>query len=164
LKGAGGQTKFRLKQLSGFAPWRAKTWLEVAKPAFKADAAGVLKRFTIVLHRMPRTKRDSVLPPVRLHKAELERLKSQANQWDMTFSAYLRLKLLHPGKLRRVSTRGREEGEKRSRENGGRVPPGEKLASNRGYGTIWCSHGYPSFANGVTYCPVCRVLGPQIRH
>jgi hypothetical protein len=50
----------------------------------------VLKRFTIVLHCMPRTKRDSVLPPVRLRKAELERLKSQANHWDMTFSEYVR--------------------------------------------------------------------------
>ena len=142
----------------------APNWVEPAEPAFKADSAGVLKRFTIVLQCMPRTKRESVLPPVRLHRSELERLKSQANQWDMTFSAYLRLRLLHAGKLRRVSTRRREEGEKQDQKNARHLPPGEKLAKNRGYGTIWCSHGFSSFANGVTYCPVCSVLGPEIRH
>ena len=113
---------------------------------------------------MARTKRDNVLPPTRLHDAELDWLKRQANQRHMSLSEYLRLKLLHPGKLRNVSTRGREEGQEQDQKNARHLPPGEGLAKNQGHGTIWCSHGFPSFSNGVTYCPVCSVLGPQIRH
>jgi hypothetical protein len=35
---------------------------------------------------MLRNRRDSVLPPARLYRAELEWLKSQANQRNISFS------------------------------------------------------------------------------
>lgn len=43
----------------------------------------------------------------------------------MSFSEYLRLRLLHPGKLRRVGTRRTEETVKANRENAWCVPEGE---------------------------------------
>ena len=112
---------------------------------------------------MARSKRDSVLPPARLHKEELEWLKMQANQRDMSLSAYLRLRLLHPGKLRRVSTGGREELRKILGKNEGHVPPGEALANNRGRSII-CIHGFTMYANFPILCPVCSQFGLQIRH
>ena len=92
------------------------------------------------LQHMARTKRDSVLPPARLHKAELEWLKSQANQRHMSLSEYLRLRLLHPGKLRRVSTGKREQGEKQARKNAYRVPQGENRLIAEYEREGWCGH------------------------
>jgi hypothetical protein len=71
---------------------------------------------------MLRNKRDSVLPPARLYRAELEWLKTQADQRNISFSEYLRLRLLHPGKLRRVSTKRAERLEKQGQKTPGIRP------------------------------------------
>jgi hypothetical protein len=112
---------------------------------------------------MARSKRDSVLPPARLHKEELEWLKMQANQRDMSLSAYLRLRLLHPGKLRRVSTRRREKKETQDQKNARHLPPREQSATDCGYRAICCIHDFPLYANGATLCPICSKSGLQLR-
>ena len=64
-----------------------------------------------IASRMVKRKRESVLPPARLLRTELW-LKFAAKQRNLNFSEYLRLRLLHPSKLRRVSTRKPDEREK----------------------------------------------------
>jgi len=79
----------------------------------------------------------------------------------MSLSEYLRLRLLHPGKLRRVSTPKAKGTMKNTRENAWCVPEGENPKSY----AAWlkpCIHGYRSFANGATQCPVCRKFGLQM--
>jgi len=114
------------------------------------------------MYTMPRTKRHAVLPPTRLHGAELEWLKSQANQRNMSLSEYLRLKLLHPGKLRRVSTRRREEHPKEPRKNDWFVPPGETSRTKRGAPNLRCVHGFAVHGNAVPQCLICSSLGLQM--
>src|SRR6516162_5679095 len=115
---------------------------------------------------MLRNKRDSVLPPARLYRAELEWLKTQANQRNISFSEYLRLRLLHPGKLRRVSTRRAEEREKQGQENAGYPPPGESASSDNRSSVSSeprrCIHGHAVFGGRFVNCVACQIQGLRI--
>src|SRR5215469_2242825 len=101
-------------------------------------------------------------PPARLDKAELEWLKCQANQRNISFSEYLRLRLLHPGKLRRVSTRRREELQEQPRKNDWYMPPGETPRTKRGASSPCCVHGFVVYMNSAPQCLICSSLGLQV--